>query len=304
MLEEQAPASTSRVVLRTHELSRHFGAVRAVDALNIEIREGEIYALLGRNGAGKTTTLNMLMGVLKPDAGSLEFFGDRQQRTSNAIKRRIGYVSQEQHFYPWMTCRRLGHFVAAFFPSWDSAEFERLCRAFELPTDRKVSALSGGMRVKLALVLALSHHPELLILDEPTSGLDPVARHELLEAIVVQARRHQRTTLFSTHRIEEVEQTADRLGIVRGGRLAFQGGPEELCSLVRELVLPLDADQDWEPPESFEVLQERCLENRRHLTLSAKPEQWEATEFPHGEPRRLSIEDIFIAMTRGNMASL
>ncbi len=160
------------------------------------------------------------------------------------------------------------------------------------------------MRVKLALVLALSHHPELLILDEPSSGLDPVARRELLEAIIAQARRHQRTTLFSTHRIEEVEHTADRLGIVHGGRLAFQGGIEELRSLVRELVLPLDADPNWELPARFELLQDRSVENRRHLTLIAEPEQWEIMEFPHGEPRRLSIEDIFIAMTQGNMASL
>ncbi len=294
------------MVLRTHELSKQFGAVQAVDALNMEIREGEIYALLGRNGAGKTTTLNMLMGVLKPDAGSLEFFGHSQRWSSNATKRRIGYVSQEQHFYPWMTCRQLGRFVSAFFPTWDSAEFDRLCQAFELPVSRKVSALSGGMRVKLALVLALSHHPELLILDEPSSGLDPVARRELLEAIVTQARSRRRTTLFSTHRIEEVEHTADRLGIVRRGRLAFQGGLEELRSLVRELVLPLDADPSWEPPGSHEILQEHTLEDGRHLTLAAEPQQWETMQLPHGagEPRRLSIEDIFIAMTRGKMASL
>ena len=137
--EETAPTSSQTlpagdppepaVVLRTTGLTRSFGAVRAVEGLDLSVRAGEIYGFLGVNGAGKTTTIRMLMGIVKPDAGSIELLGQRTRRTTIRQKQSIGYVSQEQTFYPWMTCRALGRFVGGLYPTWDAAEFERLLRA-------------------------------------------------------------------------------------------------------------------------------------------------------------------------------
>src|SRR5436190_5444215 len=189
------------VVLRACGLKRVFGKVSAVDGLDLTVHAGEIYGFLGVNGAGKTTAIRILMGIIKCDAGTLELLGKTTRRTTIQQKQSIGYVSQEQTFYPWMTCRSLGRFVGGLYPSWDATEFERLIRLLDLPLDRKASQLSGGMRVKLALALALASRPALLILDEPTSGLDPVARREFLELIKRQAREHSRTTLFSSHLI-------------------------------------------------------------------------------------------------------
>ena len=119
-----------------------------------------------------------------------------------------------------MTCQRIGTFAAGFYPPiGDMAEFQRLLAALALPPKRKASELSGGMRVKLALALALAHRPTLLILDEPTSSLDPIARREFLEIIARQAKNHGRTTFFSTHRIEEVERVAHAIGIINNGKL-------------------------------------------------------------------------------------
>jgi len=300
-------SDTSKVVLRTRSLARRFGSVRAVRSVDMEICEGEIYAFLGRNGAGKTTTLNMLMGILRPDDGAIEFFetsnGKRRASVSNEIKQRIGFVSQEQNFYPWMTCQQLGNFVGAFFPTWDSGEFQRLCQIFELPRKRKISALSGGMRVKLALVLALSHRPDMLILDEPTAGLDPVARRELLDAIVTQAQRSRRTTLFSTHRIDEAEQIAHRIGILHQGAMSFQGSLQELTSVVREVVIPRESPRPALPAD-IQLLQERVRGEHRQLTLLAAAERWQAPDFPFAESTPLSLEDIFVALTRGGFESL
>lgn len=222
-------------VLQTEELCLSYGRQRVVDELGLSVRAGEIYGFLGRNGAGKTSTIRMLMGVIRPDAGSIRLLDFHGRRIGTAQKRRIGYVSQEQHFYPWMTGRALGRFVGGFYPTWDHAEFARLLAWLDLPPDRKVAHLSGGMKVKLALALALAHRPPLLILDEPTAGLDPVARREFLEIIQRQAREQQRTTFFSSHLIDEVERVADRVGILHHGRLQYEGDIATLRASVREV---------------------------------------------------------------------
>ena len=222
-------------ILSTRDLSLSYGRVRAVDGLNLSVNAGEIYGFLGRNGAGKTSTIRMLMGVVRPNSGQISMLDFRGHRIGAKQKQRIGYVSQEQHFYPWMTCRALGRFVSGFYPSWDHSEFDRLLRLLDLPPRRKVAHLSGGMRVKLALSLALAHSPPILILDEPTSGLDPVARREFLEIIDRQARTRKRTTFFSSHLIDEVERVADRVGIIHRGRLRYEGDIATLQASVRSV---------------------------------------------------------------------
>lgn len=201
----------------------------------MEVRQGEIYGFLGRNGAGKTSTIRMLMGVVRADSGEIELLDARGTRIGIPQKQRIGYVSQEQNFYPWMTCRGIGRFVSGFYPTWDASEFSRLLLMLDLPGDRKISHLSGGMRVKLALALALAHRPQILILDEPTSGLDPVARREFLEIIRRQSRAHGRTTFFSSHLIDEVERVADRVGIIHRGQLRYEGDVPRLQASVRKV---------------------------------------------------------------------
>ena len=230
-----SPGAGPRVVLRTVGLRKAFGRTMALDGLNLEVREGEIYGFLGRNGAGKTTTIRALMGILQPDAGEVVLLGRAMARVDTETKRHIGYVSQEPHFYPWMTGTQLGRFVGGFYPTWDHAEFRRLMGALQLPLDRRFSHLSGGMQMKLALALALAHRPALLILDEPTAGLDPVARREFLDILAGQARQRGRTTLFSSHLIEEVDRVADRIGIIEAGRMRYEGSLAELKATVRRV---------------------------------------------------------------------
>jgi ABC-type multidrug transport system ATPase subunit len=194
----------------------------------------------------------MLMGLIRPDAGRINLLEFRGRRIGTKQKQRIGYVSQEQHFYSWMTCQALGKFVSGFYPTWDNAEFDRLLKLLDLPPRRKAGQLSGGMRVKLALALALAHRPLILILDEPTSGLDPVSRREFLEIIRRQARVNNRTTFFSSHLIDEVERVADRVGIIHRGKLRYDGDIETLQASVRRVryvdfeaqtAQPLSADE-------------------------------------------------------------
>ena len=286
------------VVLRASGLKRSFGKLCAVDGLDLSVREGEIYGFLGVNGAGKTTTIRLLMGIIKADQGSLELLGQSTRRTTIRQKQGIGYVSQEQTYYPWMTAAVLGRFVSGFYPTWDAREYERLLGVLDIPSSRKASELSGGMRVKLGLALALAPRPTLLILDEPTSGLDPLARREFLDIISRQARDHHRTTFFSSHIISEVEQVADRVGIIHRGRMLYEGDQPGLRAAVRSVRIPAEVPAEVLGPNLQVLRQKAGLDDgMRSLVLRGSSEAWASLmEQPGVEVRELSLEDIFVAM--------
>lgn len=298
----EAPANTvplvspenPRALLEVRGLRRDFGKVPAVNGVDLTAYEGEIYGFLGINGAGKSTTIRMIMGIIAAQSGTITLLNETTARTSVAQKRRIGYVSQEQNFYPWMTCKALGKFVSSFYPSWDAAEFLRLLQMFELPLDRRSSELSGGMRAKLALSLALASRPALLILDEPTAGLDPVARREFMEIIVAQARQHQRTTFFSSHLIDEVERCADRVGIIHQGKMRFEGSLTHLRLRVRRVKMAGGAP--LEIPAAFEVWRDEETAGVRTVILNGEPQAWSEWPLADGaEVSSLTLEEIFIA---------
>ena len=285
---------SGETVLEVRGLKRNFGRVLAVDGVDLTVPRGQIYGFLGINGAGKTTTIRMIMGIISPDAGTIRMVGETSRSASVKQRQRIGYVSQEQNFYPWMTCKGLGKFVSSFYPSWDAVEFARILDVFSLPPDRKASQLSGGMRAKLALALAVAHKPELLILDEPTAGLDPLARAEFMEIIVANSRKSQRTTFFSSHLVDEVERCADRIGIIHEGRMKVECTLHELRDRVRRLTL--QPGTSFEVPPQFELLRDRTVDGIDQLDLRANPEQWDALVLPAGvSVHRLSLEAIFIA---------
>ncbi|MDF1812022.1 MAG: ABC transporter ATP-binding protein [Verrucomicrobiales bacterium] len=278
-------------ILKVSNLKRSYGNFVAVDGLNLQVNEGEIYGFLGVNGAGKTTTIRMLMGIITPEAGTIELMGETTKRTSLKQKQKIGYVSQEQVFYPWMTAQMLGKFVGGLYPDWDKQEFERLLQVLEVPPNRKSSHLSGGMRVKLALALALAPRPSLLILDEPTAGMDPVARREFLDIIEHQAREYGRTTFFSTHLLNEVERAADKVGIIHRGKTRFEGDLTLLQSRVRKI----QATEGTVLPAGFEVwqiLDPDPITGQREMVVDAPPEMWADSSIA-GE--KLSLDDIFIS---------
>ena len=226
-----------------------------------------------------------------------------------------------------MTCQRIGTFAAGFYPTWDMAEFQRLLAALDVPPKRKTSELSGGMRVKLALALALAHRPTLLILDEPTSSLDPVARREFLEIIASQATNHGRTTFFSTHRIEEVERVAHTIGIIDNGKLRYEGDIPTLTASIRQVSIATVATQFPPPipgapphlaqtqmqmqmpaftaPDGFEVLKDRISGNgERTVVLKAEPSRWVQASFGGGTVTSPSLEDAFIAIAGTEVAAV
>ncbi|HEY5146638.1 MAG TPA: ABC transporter ATP-binding protein [Polyangiaceae bacterium] len=219
-------------IVQSSGLTKRYGAFTALEALDLSVSEGEIFGLLGPNGAGKTTTMRLLMGILRPSAGTaridgLDCFADRVE-----VKRRVGFLPDEPVFHDYLRGIEVVRFVGAMH-GLPRAEIE--ARAWPLlerldlteATDEYAINYSRGMKKKLALVCALLHRPKVVILDEPTSGLDPIATRRLNEMILDMARLG--TTVFlSSHLLDHVEKLCDRMAIITSGRLAALGSLDEL----------------------------------------------------------------------------
>jgi ABC-2 type transport system ATP-binding protein len=216
--------------IETNELRKSYNGAEAVRGLTFQVPRGSICGFLGRNGAGKTTTIKMLLGMAHPSGGEARVLGlaANDTRSSVEIRSRTGFVSEDKDLYDGMTVSHMIRFTASFYPRWRDDLEQQYLRAFDLPADRPVKALSRGMRTKLALMLGLCRGAELLILDEPTSGLDPAMIEEMLQAIVAHIGREEATVFFSSHQIAEVEQIADRVVIIDHGRVAVSGALDEL----------------------------------------------------------------------------
>src|SRR5262252_624235 len=173
-------------VIETRDLTKRYARFEAVKNLNLQVATGRITGFLGRNGAGKSSTIKMLLGIIQPSSGTGLLLGRDIADPAECRRSRedVAYVAEDKHIYGYMTVAQVIAFTRSFYGDWDSDKERRLLRQFELPPDRKVKVLSKGMRTKLALLLALSRHPQLLILDEPSEGLDPVSIEELLRALV------------------------------------------------------------------------------------------------------------------------
>ena len=229
-------------VIETSELRKIYDGVEAVRGLNLQVPAGSIYGFLGRNGAGKTTTIKMLLGMTRPSGGHARVFGlaSEAQEASVEIRRRTGFVSEDKDLYGYMTVPGIIRFTAAFYPRWRDDLEQRYLRAFELPPERKVKALSRGMRTKLALLLALCRGAELLVLDEPTSGLDPAMIEEVQQALVSHVASEGGTVFFSSHQIAEVDQIADRVAIIDRGRAVLTGALDDIRENYRRIQLVFD----------------------------------------------------------------
>lgn len=202
-----------------------FGAVRAVDGVDLEIGRGETVALLGRNGAGKSTTISLLLGLNEPDEGTVALFGGPPQAAVRSG--RVGAMLQETRPVPRVTVRELVSFVAGRYPApLPVADALELAGIADL-AGRRVDRLSGGQAQRVRFAVALAGNPDLIVLDEPTAALDVEARRAFWDSMRAYARRGH-TVLFSTHYLEEADAHADRILVIDHGRLVADGTGEQL----------------------------------------------------------------------------
>jgi len=247
-------------VIRLEGLTKYYGRSRGVVGLDLEVFPGEVFGFLGPNGAGKTTTIRLLLDLIRPTSGRALVLGSEPRRGGPALRRRIGYLAGDPALYRKMTGRQLltylGHRRGLDGPS----PAEALAERFELDLSRPIGDLSRGNRQKVAVVQAFMHSPRLLVLDEPTSGLDPLMQREFYR-LVAEAKAEGRTVFLSSHVLGEVERIADRVGIVREGRLVVVEGLEALkAKALRRLEIHFTAPVPREEFASLPGVQDVAVE--------------------------------------------
>ena len=196
--------------------------------LDVTVPRGAIYGFIGPNGAGKTTTIDLIMGMGRNEAGSIEVFGLDHVEDEVAVKRQVGYTSPDLLFNAWGNVRRLIGFVRSFYPDWDDDYCAALLERLNVGWEDKIATLSFGARTKLGLVVALSHRPDLLLLDEPLAGLDAVSKQEVFGELLEAVQDEERTVLISSHNLSDIERFTDHVGIIHEGRMLLEGPTGEL----------------------------------------------------------------------------
>src|SRR6476659_9623062 len=222
------------------EMQAVYKSFRSTDVLRgmtLKVDRGKTFAFLGRNAAGKTTSIRMLLGLLKRDDGAIRVLSLDPQREPIELRRRIGYLAEDQTMYGWMRVEEIVRFVAPFYPTWDHGLALKYLRDFELPLRTRIKHLSKGQNVRLGLVLALAHRPEVVILDDPGLGLDPIMRKQFNRDLITHLQGEGRTVFYSSHLLYEVEPVADEVAILDQGRIIRQAETEVLRRDVKQLIL-------------------------------------------------------------------
>ena len=204
-------------ILSVSHLTKHYPAF-LLDDVSFSLEKGSITGFIGRNGAGKTTTIKALTNLIHPDAGEIRFFGMDLRGNEAAIKQRIGYSTGAVNYYPRKKLSELIGVTKTFYDNWDGEAYETYLKLFSLDPAKAPCELSEGMKVKVNLLLALSHRAELLILDEPTSGLDPFSRDELTD-LFTELKNRGMTIFFSTHITSDLDKCADSIVYIRNGKI-------------------------------------------------------------------------------------
>ena len=295
----------TKFTIETTGLSKSFKSKPAVRELNLRVPAGSIFGFLGRNGAGKTTTIKLLMGMLKPDAGTATIFGlpVHDRRAAVQIRQRIGFVTEDKDLYPYMTVDQVIRFTRPFFPKWRDDLAQRYLKMFDLPVTEKVPGLSKGMRSKLMLLLALSRGAELLILDEPTDGLDPAAVENVLRELVALAAEGL-TIFFSSHQLAEVDQIADHVSIIDRGVIVASDSLDDLKVRYRRLHIVFEKEPSapvhW--PSGVEHLRQegRTVSILANRNLDEILEQARSIPGASVEQFPVTLKEIFLEHVRSN----
>jgi ABC-2 type transport system ATP-binding protein len=304
----------SQLAIQARGLTRRFGAVTAVDHVDLAIPPAQIYGFLGPNGSGKSTTIRMLCGLLTPSDGEAEVLGLRVPREAETLKRKIGYMTQRFSLYEDLSVRENLAFIAEVYSVPARRRRDRidaLLVEYQLAErcSQRAGTLSGGEKQRLALAAAILHEPELLFLDEPTAGVDPQSRRDFWESLFRLVERGT-TVLVSTHYMDEAER-CHGLAILERGVLVAAGAPARLMADIDATVLRIDAEQSRAARAALDAIPEVRSVAHIGASLHALVDRGLADAAAHVrgvlaaagvaarvEVTHASLEDVFVAATR------
>lgn len=291
------------LAIETRNLFKSYERVIAIRDLSLVVPEGSIFGLVGPNGAGKSTLIQMLTGIVRPDKGNSFILGRSIREKSGSIRQRVGYVPDVPVMYPSFSVGDMFRLGRRLYEGWDEEHCRELSRAFDLPTGQLVRHLSRGQKVQVALVLALSLRPRLLLLDEPTAGLDPVIRRGFLQSVIEEVAERGTTVFYSTHNLIDLEQSADHISALYRGGLLFSRSLDELKESIHRLQVVFEGPFSEERIKSVPGLID-FQHKGRIFTLTINGELGTVEQELHQlapalvERVDLSLEDMFIALMK------
>jgi len=291
----------NNATIEASNLSKSFGEKQVLRDISFGVSPGDVIGVLGKNGAGKTTLLELVLGFTAPTAGEVRVFGHQSYNLPGQTKARVGFVPQQDELLDQLSVADQLRVIASFYPRWDAEMIARLCADWSVDLKARVKAMSVGERQKLSILLAFGHSPELLILDEPVASLDPIARRQFLEQLLTLSADGQRAIVFSSHIVSDVERLANRIWILKEGRLDWQGDLDSLKeSIVRlhirgagselpELTIPGVLTVQREGAFATAVVRDWTPEAHQALEKSASVQI---------EVEPLGLEEIFVELHR------
>jgi ABC-2 type transport system ATP-binding protein len=309
MTNEIYNRTDSEIILKTENLTKHFGQLVAVKNLNLEMRRGQVFGFLGPNGAGKSTTVGMLLGLIKPTSGSIELFGIKQDGNHWAALRRIGAIIEEPAFYPylsgWDNLAVLARSIGGI-PTTQITEVLKRVNLLERSKDA-YGHYSMGMKQRLGIASTLLRNPELIILDEPTNGLDPAGTKEI-RGLIPRLAHERRTIMLCSHLLHEVEMVCDHVAIIKQGSVIATSSVKELltrgsllrirvpdAAAAREILAGLDWVRSVRLEDDY-LLADVPRDSGARVNQVLVEEGIYASEIMN---RSASLEDVFLELTGG-----
>lgn len=244
-------------MVQIENLSKNFDGYLALNQLNLNIRKGSIYGLVGVNGSGKTTAIKHLAGIYRQDSGQVTI-GGLPVYDNATIKSFVGYIPDDLYFFPQYNMKSLRSFYMNMHKSWNDERYRRLLGLFSLDEKRKVGRFSKGMQKQAAFVFVMSVMPDVLLLDEPIDGLDPIVRKNVLQEIIEDVAEREMTVLVSSHNLKEMDGICDSIGIIKNGRMVIERDLDDLKSDVHKIQVAFG-------PESGHVTGHKGEQSSGHL---------------------------------------
>lgn len=257
----------------------------ALNNVSFTVPTGSVMGFIGENGAGKSTTIKALLGLIRPDSGSITVLGEDAQSLSPETKEKIGVVFDSLTFPKELNAKQLDKVLSGIYKQWDSDIFFAYLSHFELPTNKKLKTFSRGMEMRLSIAAALSHDPQLLVLDEPTGGLDPVMRSEILDLFLEFMQDESHSILMSTHITSDLEHIADYITFIHKGEIVFTEERGEM--LEKHRILKCSDEQLAEIAKEDIIGMRKGRYSNEVLTVSAE-------KYPHITADAPSIEEIMV----------
>ncbi len=282
-------------MIKIINLVKNYGNHRAVDNVSINVPKGTIHGLIGKNGAGKTTIIHCATGVYKPTEGMVLIDGENVY-DNPAVKSKIGYVADSCNYFPTYTVSNMINFYKGVYKTFDEYKFNKLNEIFTLPLDRRISRLSKGMTMRLALMLNISYNPDVLILDEPTNGLDAIAKKQVMDILICEVEERKCTVLISSHHLGELEKLCDGITIINDGAIKYQSSISDIKNKIRKLQAVFKNDVDLS--QIKDIIHIETIGSIKHIITDNYSLEFEKKLYDMGavivEEIGMSLEEIFI----------